>query len=55
MPRPKFNRVTYRQIYKQLSLNLNINIAFYTIYIAGPKSSIYNDPETLKEAKKRAD
>jgi hypothetical protein len=49
MPRPEFNRVTRRQT------RHNRNTAFYTAYTAGPESSIYNDPQTIEEAKKRPD
>jgi hypothetical protein len=37
MLKPEFNKVIHQQTQH------NRNIAFYTVYIAGPKSLIYND------------
>ena len=49
---PKFNRETW-QLKLKLSSNSKLNTAFYTAYVAGLVLSIYNDPETIKEAKLR--
>ena len=54
VPNPEFNRET-RQQTRQQKLDSNLNTAFYTAYAAGPKSSIYDDPQTIEEAKKRPD
>jgi hypothetical protein len=38
MPRPEFNKVTRQQTQH------NRNTAFYTVYVAGLESLIYNNP-----------
>jgi hypothetical protein len=48
-PRPEFNRVTRRQTRQ------NTSAIFYTSYAAGSELLIYNNPQTIKEAKKRPD
>ena len=56
IPNPKFNKET-RQATWQLKLksnsNFKLNRTFYAVYAAGLALLIYNDPETIKEPKKR--
>ena len=56
IPNPEFNRETQqatRQLKPKLNSNSKSNITFYTAYAAGLALLIYNDPETIKEPKKR--
>ena len=57
VPNPEFNRETRQQTrqqtHEQSKPNSNLNTAFYTMYIASPKSLIYDNPQTIEEAKKR--
>ena len=48
----KFNRKT-QQLKLKLSSNSKLNTAFYTTYTAGLVLLIYNNPETIKEAKSK--
>ena len=50
-PNSKFNR----EIYQQTKRKSNTNIAFYTVYVAGPVSLIYNNPKTIEKIIKRSD
>ena len=44
VPNPEFNRETRQQTHQQSKPDSNLNTAFYTTYVAGPESLIYNDP-----------
>ena len=50
----KFNKET-QQLKLKLNFNSKLNTVFYIVYIAGSASLIYDNPETIEEARTRPD